>query len=59
MPDDDYFLAAGFSPEQAEALATTFAAELDRTARTYANLRQTDVLIWSGGCQCYRVTPRP
>jgi hypothetical protein len=52
MTEQD-FLDAGFSPAEAAALASAF-AQLDRAARTYAQLRRTVALRWNPECQCYR-----
>jgi hypothetical protein len=51
--DAQYFIDAGFSPEQAAALAAAF-QQLERAARQYAKLRSTTSIHWNPECQCYR-----
>jgi hypothetical protein len=58
MMDEQYFLDAGFSSEEAAALVSAF-QQLDRAARRYAKLRATLAIYWNPECQCYRERPRP
>jgi hypothetical protein len=53
MLDAQYFLDAGFSPEEAAALVAAF-ERLERAARPLRELWATQAVAWNPDRQCYQ-----